>query len=114
MMSKEVITIRERSDVKIVDVNTNLGSYEVVNLRNTLDALVSQNTRTILVNLSQVQHICSAAIGALVGALRRLHRQGGELKVFGLAANIKQTFDLVGVTGILTIYDAESGALNDF
>ena len=113
-MSEESMPVRSVADVKIVDVSADLGSYEAADLRRTLDELVSQNTRKILVNLSQVQHICSSAIGAMVGALKRLNQQGGDLKVFGVAENINRTFNLVGATGIVTIYDTESCALNDF
>ena len=112
-MSSELITIREKAGLKIVDVNGDLGSYMAAGLRQTLDGIVSQNTPQILINLSQVQHICSMAIGALIGTLRRLNRGGGDLKIFGMATNIKRTFDLVGATGIVTIYDSESDALND-
>ena len=114
MTSKESITVRERSDVKVVDVNVDLGSYVAEDLRRTLDGLVSQKTRKILINLSQVQHICSIAIGTLVGTLRRLQLQGGDLKVFGLTDSIKELFDSVGLIGIVKIYDSESHAFNEF
>jgi anti-sigma B factor antagonist len=113
-MSEESMTVRTVADVKIVDVNADLGSYEAADLRRTLDDLVTQNTRKILVNLSPVQHISSVAIGAMVGALKRLNQQGGDLKVFGLAENIKRTFDLVGATGVIEVYNSEGCAFDDF
>jgi anti-sigma B factor antagonist len=112
-MSNELITIREKAGLKIIDVNDDLGSFMSASLRHTLDEIVSQNTPKVLVNLSQVKHICSMAIGALIGTLRKLQRQGGDLKIFGLAANIKRTFELVGATDMIVIYDSESEALND-
>ena len=114
MTPKESITVRERSDVKIVDINVDLGSYMAEDLRQTLDELVSQDARKILINLSQVQHISSIAIGTLVGTLRRLQWQGGDLKVFGLTDSIKELFDSVGLISVVKIYDSESRALSEF
>jgi len=113
-MSDESVTIRESSDVKIVDVNEDLGSYAAADLRKTLDELVSQRISKVVVNLSQVQHINSTAIGAMVGTAKKLRQPDGDLKVYGLADNIKRTFDLVGASSVLEIYGSESTALGAF
>jgi anti-sigma B factor antagonist len=113
-MSNESMSIRESSDVKIVDVNEDLGSYEAADLRKALEELVSQKAQKIVVNLSGVQHINSTAVGALVGIAKRLRQKNGDLKVYGLADNIKRTFDLIGASSVLEIYDSESSALGGF
>jgi anti-sigma B factor antagonist len=113
-MSNESMSIRESSDVKIVDVNEDLGSYEAADLRKALEELVSQKAQKIVVNLSGVQHINSTAVGALVGIAKRLRQKNGDLKVYGLADNIKRTFDLIGASSVLEIYDSESSALAAF
>ena len=113
-MSDESITTRDNSDVKIVDVNEDLGSYEAADLRKALEELVSQKVQKIVVNLSHVQHINSTAVGALVGVAKRLRQRKGDLKVYGLAENIKRTFDLIGASSVLEIYDSESSALAGF
>ena len=113
-MSNESMSIRESSDVKIVDVNEDLGSYEAADLRKALEELVSQKAQKIVVNLSGVQHINSTAVGALVGIAKRLRQKDGDLKVYGLADNIKRTFDLIGASSVLEIYDSESSALGGF
>ena len=80
-MLKEPVTIRESSDVKIVDVNEDLGNYVAGDLRQILEALEDQKTLKIIMNLSQVRHISITAIGALVSVAMRLRRKGGDLKV---------------------------------
>ncbi|MBI1929836.1 STAS domain-containing protein [Candidatus Poribacteria bacterium] len=119
-MAKESMTIREHTvsmvatGIKIVDVNEDLGSYVAADLRKTLEDLVSQKTQKIVVNLSRVHHINSTAVGALVGIAKRLRQKDGDLKVCGLADNLKRTFDLIGASSVLEIYDSESSALAKF
>ena len=113
-MANGSMTTRESADVRIIDVNEDLGSYAAADLRKTIDTLIDGASQKIVVNLSEVQHINSTAIGAMVGSAKRLRTNGGDLKVYGLAANLKRTFDLVGASSVLEIYDSESSALAAF
>ena len=113
-MANESMTVRDNADAKIIDVNEDLGSYAAADLRKTIDGLINGVSRQIVVNLSEVQHINSTAIGAMVGAAKRLRQNNGDLKVYGLADNLKRTFDLVGASSVLEIYDSESSALAAF
>ena len=106
--------LRESGDVKIVDINEDLGSYVASDLRNTLEELVSQRAQHIVVNLSSVQHINSTAVGALVGVAKRLRQKNGDLKVYGLGDNIKRTFDLIGASSVVEIYESEDSAVSAF
>jgi anti-sigma B factor antagonist len=113
-MPEELMCIRQSADVTIIDVNEYLGSYAVAELRKTLADLVGRNIQKIVVNLSQVQHINSVAIGTLAGTAKQLRLKDGDLKVFGLADNIRRTFDLIGASSIVEIYDSEDSALSNF
>ena len=114
-MPTKSLTIREDSDVIIVDVNSDLGSYEAAELRRGLQELIGQEAHKIIVNLNGVQHINSTAVGALVGVAKRLRQKSGDLKVFGTADHIKRTFDLIVPPGCLNFMNrrpARSLALN--
>jgi anti-anti-sigma factor len=113
-MSEESSCIRQSADVKIIDVNDYLGSYAAAELRTTLAALVNQNVQKIVVNLSKVEHINSVAIGALVGTAKQLRLKDGDVKIYGLAENIRRTFDLIGASDIVEIHDSEDSALSTF
>ena len=113
-MANESMTIRDNTGVKIIDVNEDLGSYAAADLRKTIDGLINELALKIIVNLSQVQHINSTAIGAMVGAAKRLRQDNGDLKIYGLADNLKRTFDLVGASSVLEIYDSENSTFAAF
>ena len=113
-MSEESITIRESRDIKIVDVNENLGGHVFASLREILNELLAQKVQQIVVNLSQVQHINSLSIGVLVGTAKKLRSGGGDLKVYGLTDGIRQIFDLIATSEIIEIYESEHTALDAF
>ena len=113
-MSAELSRIRQSADVRIIDVTDYLGSYAAPELRETLAALVNQDVQKIVVNLSQVKHINSVAIGALVGTATQLRLKDGDVKIYGLTENVRRTFDLIGASDIVEIYDSEDSALSTF
>ncbi len=113
-MANGPMTVRENSDVTVIDVNEDLGSYVASDLRETLEDLLASKTEKIIVNLGNVQHINSTGVGAIVGVAKRIRQRGGDVKVCGLVDNIKRTFDLTGASSVVEIYESESSAISAF
>ena len=113
-MAINPMTVRENSDVTVIDVQEDLGSYAASDLRETLEGLLVSKTQKIIVNLGDVEHINSTGVGAIVGAAKRIRQRGGDVKVCGLADNIKRTFDLTGASSVVEIYESESSAIAAF
>lgn len=111
----EALTVRENADISILDVNDDLDSYIAANdLRKELETLVSGKNYKIIVNLSDVEHISSTAVGALVGISKQVRKKDGDLKLYGLSDSIQRTFGLVGASKVLEIYGSESDAVASF
>jgi len=111
----ENLTVREHEDICIVDISEDLGSYiAATDLRKELESLVRQKSFKLIVNLSNVEHISSTAVGALVGIAKQTRNKKGDLKIYGLSENLKRTFDLVGASKVLEIYDSENDAISSF
>jgi len=110
----EVITARESGDICIVDVNGDLDSYAAADLRKILESLVRQKYNKLIVNLSKVEYINSTAVGALVGSSKQVRQRKGDLKIYGLADSLRRTFDLVGASKVLEVYDSEADATASF
>ena len=113
-MANGSMTVRENSDVTVIDVNDDLGSYVASDLRETLEDLLASKIEKIIVNLGNVQHINSTGVGAIVGVAKRIRQRGGDVKVCGLVDNIKRTFDLTGASSVVEIYESESSAISAF
>jgi anti-sigma B factor antagonist len=113
-ISSEKLTIRENNDIRIIDVDGDLDSYTAVDLRKELEGLQRQRNYKIVVNLSKVEYINSTAVGALVGTAKQVRRKNGDLKIYGLAENLQRTFDLVGASKVVELYDSENEAVASF
>ena len=50
-------------------------------------------------------------MGALVGIRDTVKRRGGDLALCCVNPDIQKTFDLIGASQILSIYDTEADAL---
>lgn len=114
MTGAELITIRENADVKIIDVKTDLSSYAASDLRKVLENLLQEKVNKVVVNFSEVSHINSTAVGTLVGVAKRLRQNGGDLKLCSLAANLTRTFNLIGASSVVEIYETEKSAIAAF
>ncbi len=114
MTATELMMLRDYSGIKIIKIKTELSSYAASDLRKMLERLLEQKVDKIIVNLSQVNHINSTAVGALVGIAKRLRQNGGDLKICELADNLTRTFNLIGASSVIEIYESENSAIAAF
>ena len=114
MDSTKLMKLREESGIKILEIKTDLSSYAASDLRKVLEELLAEKAEKVVVNLSQVSHINSTAVGALVGVAKRLRQNGGDLKICELADNLTRTFNLIGASSVVEIYESENSALAAF
>lgn len=63
----------------------------------TIDKLIEQKQRTILLDLTRVEYMDSGGISVLLSALRRL-REGGWLGVINPNDNVRRLIQIVGLT----------------
>ena len=114
MARTELMTVRESADIKIIDVMTDLSSYAALDLRKILDDLLLEKVDKVVVNFSEVNHINSTAVGTLVGIAKRLRQNGGDLKLCHLGPPLTRTFNLIGASSVVEIYESEKSALAAF
>ncbi|MCY4403457.1 MAG: STAS domain-containing protein [Candidatus Poribacteria bacterium] len=114
MSGTEFMTLRENADIKIIDVKTDLSSYAATDLRKVLENLLTEKVSKVVVNFSEVSHINSTAVGTLVGIAKRLRQSGGDLKLCNLASTLTRTFNLIGASSVVEIYESEKSAIAAF
>jgi anti-sigma B factor antagonist len=107
--------VRDRGDVSIIDlpgrITHSSGDFE---MRQTIQSLLDQGKRKLLVNLEKCTFMDSAGIGELVACHKRAVEKGGVIKIMG--ANEKM-LDLLTITKLITVFDVyktETEALHSF
>lgn len=74
-------------------------------LRDSIRALITQDTTRIVLDLSQVTYIDSAGVGALVSAFSSARSSGGNLVLAGLTRRLA---DLLEITKLNTVFETYS------
>ena len=109
------VEIRKSQDVVIVDLKgkLTLGLGDQI-LRETLDELLAEGWKKILLSLSGVSFMDSAGVGELVAGLRTAKRLGSSLKLLSVNERVQSTLFISKLLPIFEVYESEDAALADF
>ena len=109
------IATRQLDGVTILDLSGRITLGEgSVQLRDAIRDLISKGSKSVLLNLGDVNYIDSSGLGELVSAFTTTKNQGGELKLLHLT---KKVHDLLQITKLYTVFDVkddETAAVKGF
>ena len=109
------IEIRQTGDVVVAAQNGKLtaGLGDRIR-RETIDTLLGDGWRKILVNLSEVSFMDSAGVGELVAGLRTARHVGASLKLLNANERVHSTHYISRLLPIFELYRDEKDALAHF
>ncbi len=103
-----------KDNVDVISVSGKLDSYSSVELEKKLDSLINSAQVRIVADFDRLEYISSSGLRVLLGALKKVKKQNGDLKLAGLKPFIKEVFDISGFTQLFTITDSVDGAVSSF
>jgi anti-sigma B factor antagonist len=109
------VDLRKSGDIVIVDLSGKLsaGLGDQI-LRETIDELLGEDWKKILLNLSQVSFMDSAGLGELVAGLKTARNLGATLKILNASARVQQSLYISRLLPVFEIHEDEAGALKSF
>jgi len=109
------VEVRRSGDVVIVDLAGKLtaGLGDQI-LRESIDELLAEGWKKILLNLSEVSFIDSAGVGELVAGLRTSERLGARLKLLNVSERVESTLFIARLLPVFELYRDEGEALAHF
>ena len=99
------ITTQEFGDkvnVTVVNVNGFLDAHTFDLMENTLENLLKQHKRFLVINLEYVDYISSAGAGVFIGAQSKAEELGGAIVLMNPHPSVKEIFDILGLSTIFT------------
>lgn len=108
------ITLQERGDLDIVELDGALDAYSFPRLETTFNSLRENNRNQVILDCAKLDYISSAALGALIGFARRARENGGDLQLARLSDKIMNIVELLGFHKILKIHSDINAAAEDF
>ena len=107
--------IREVGDVRIVDLSGRITLGDgTKSLRETVQGLLGEGQKRILLNMGEVASIDSAGIGELVASLISVRNRGGELKLLKLTRKVHDAVQITKLYTVFEIADDEGAAIRSF
>jgi anti-sigma B factor antagonist len=101
-------------DVVIVRLSGYLDAHTFEQLEETISDLFAQGHYKIIVDLGAVEYISSAGAGVFIGALSEAHEHKGNIVLMSPTPNVREVFDLLGLTQIFQVVEDRSSALGVF
>lgn len=100
--------------IVIVSLSGYLDAHTFEQLEETIGDLFGKGCYKIVVNLSGVEYISSAGAGVFIGALSEAHEHKGNIVLMNPTPNVREVFDLLGLTQIFQVVEERSAALAVF
>jgi anti-sigma B factor antagonist len=88
----------------IIEVDGELDMYTAPRLKDALTDGISQGHKRLVVDLRRVGFIDSTTLGVLVGGLRRLRSEQGELHLVVDHPHLAKMFRITGFDGVFPIH----------
>jgi anti-sigma B factor antagonist len=95
----------------IVSVRGELDVRTSPELRAMLIELIGAGSRRFVIDLDPVEYLDSTGLGALVGGMRRIAAEGGDLKILCSTPRTLRILEITGVSRILEVVPSESEAV---
>jgi len=105
------LEVTERGSWAVLAVAGEVDVATVPRLREQLHSLVAQGQHHIVLDLEAVDFLDSTGLGVLVGALKRVRTNGGELALVCTQSRIRKVFEVTGLTKVFSLYDSVDEAV---
>lgn len=99
--------------LRLVSVSGELDLFAVPELKQTIVRALEGDTLDLIVDLTATDFIDSSGLSALILALKRARRRGGQMVVVDGGGSVSRTFQVAGLNQILTIVASREAAISE-
>jgi anti-sigma B factor antagonist len=90
------------------------GGDETDELENAIKSLADSGNKSLIVNLSETQHLNSTALGVLISAHSSYVRRGGQMKLCSVDKRIENIFVITKLSLVFDVFPNEEQAIASF
>src|SRR5262245_42320790 len=108
------MTTSSRGDVLVLAVQGSLDVITSPELEKKVQELIDSGERRLVFDLSKLDYISSAGLRAVMLGVKQMTEAGGHIRFCGLSKQVRQVFDIAGLSFRLALYAALDDALENF
>ena len=101
---------RNEGDWTVISVGGEIDVYTAPKLRESLVDLVNAGRYFLVVDVEKVDFLDSTGLGVLVGGLKRVRANDGNLRVVCTQERLLKIFRITGLTKVFSIHDSVADA----
>ncbi|MCC6446856.1 MAG: STAS domain-containing protein [Armatimonadetes bacterium] len=105
------VNSRPADQAYVIDLQGEVDVYTAPKLRQEIIGLLDKGINRVVINLSGVEYLDSTGLGVLIGGLKRLKEQGGNLFLICPNPKIKRIFEITGLDKIFSMFLTEKDAV---
>lgn len=83
-------------------------------LESTLEGLIKNGRRNICIDLINVKHLCSSALGVMVAIKRKIKDKDGDIKLVIMNENLLKLFQTTMLDKVFEIFESQRECLTTF
>ena len=108
------VRVRKEGPISILDVSGRLTSFEVAAFRETIERLLREGRKQIVLNLRDLQYLDSSGIGELAKSYVSVVKRDGQMRVVGLSSKVEEVLKITQLYQVFPEFPSEEEALRDF
>ena len=109
------LSVDRRGTISLIRVDGEVTVETAGELRDVILKEIEDGRIRIVIDLSKTTYIDSTGLGILISSLRKVGKEGGDLKILGpLPAQVRRIFELTRLNRVFEFYDDEREAISSF
>lgn len=101
-MQEAIFDMSTEADIAIISVEGKMFTAQIDEFNTYLEKAIDQSIK-IIIDLSKLEYICSAGVGALVACYKKAQLEGGNLILSGANKHVKNIFEVIGFSKIFSM-----------
>ncbi|MBN1428766.1 MAG: STAS domain-containing protein [Anaerolineae bacterium] len=108
------ISVTEMNRATLFTISGRIDSSNANQLGDALNARIDAGTLNIVVDLEKVDYLSSGGLRELVGALKRVKNDDGDLRLCSLPPRIQDVLELAGLDALFQVFETQVLAVGSF
>ena len=110
-MNFDIQTEQLNDDRFVISLSGEVDLYTAPEFKQQLLDVIAQGAKDVVVDFTNTTFIDSTTLGVLVGGVKRLRTNDGQLSLVCSDRNITKIFEITGLDRVFTIYPTRDEAL---
>ena len=110
-MNFDIKTEQLSSETYVISLSGEVDLYTAPEFKQQLLEVIGQGGKEVIVDFTDTTFIDSTTLGVLVGGVKRLRSNDGQLALVCSDRNITKIFEITGLDRVFTIYPSRNEAI---